>query len=424
LLLVGCSQDPGSGDPSEPKAGTGGSAGSTSGGSHGGGGSGNGGAGGSAGSIDGGATSGGAGAQAGAAGAGGSAPLANFTAQPTSFKGGAKGAYTIIHDDLCGSPASLVNGTAAALLSARGLHAAFGAIVKDCTDSEQWPAVTELASAGHEIINHSWDHTDHVCAANFAVQIDQAHTGLIDNVGTPTFYIFPFDSSDAAALAHLSTLGYLGARGGVKGALNPADWADDFKLNFDVYGPGFSNYCDLGACSSEALVCRKTYTEIACQDGGPDGTNQGSDACRASILQQYVDDAIAQGGWAIRKFHGVGDGWEPVPEAIYGAHLDYVASKVASGELWVENPTPIIKYRRAREHCTASASGWTLGFGTLSAECTKYALPLTFEVTPEGAPATLSATQGGAALTVTQKSPSVFLVEIDPTQGDVVFSTP
>ncbi|HVJ16163.1 MAG TPA: polysaccharide deacetylase family protein [Polyangiaceae bacterium] len=420
LLLFACSPSPALEEPAA-SAGMGGTAGTAV--TTAGGGNGGGGASGSGGS-NGGTTPGGSAGLGGSSGAGGSAPQANFTAQPTTFKGGAKGAYTIIHDDLCGSPGSLVSGSVSGLLAARGLHAAFGAIVKDCIDAEHWPAVNTLAGAGHEIINHSWDHTDHVCAANYPVQIDQAHTSLGENVATPSFYIFPFDSSNDAALDHLKTLGYLGARGGVKGALTPGDWADDFKLNFDVYGPGYSFYCDLGACGGETLVCRKGYAEVACVDGGPDGTNQGDDACRASILQQYVDDAMAQGGWAIREFHGVDDGWEPVPTAIYSAHLDYVAAKASAGELWVENPTPIIKYRRAREYCAATVSDWTLSFGTPSADCVKYAVPVTYEITLQTPATTLTATQAGTALTVTSKGAGSFLVEIDPTQGDVLFSAP
>jgi hypothetical protein len=241
-------------------------------------------------------------------------------------------------------------------------------------------------------------------------------------VATPSFYIFPFDSYNDVALDHLKTLGYLGARGGVKGELNPADYPDDFKLNFDVFGPGFSYYCDLGACSTQTLACRKGYTEVACMDGGPDGLNQGDDACRASILQQYVDDAMAQDAWAIREFHGVDDGWEPVPQAVYTAHLDYLETKIEAGELWVENPTPIIKYRRSRQYCTAIASEWTLGFGTPSADCLKYAVPLTYEIAPTATATTLTATQNGTMLTVVAKEAGVFRVEIDPTKGDVVFS--
>jgi hypothetical protein len=124
-------------------------------------------------SGSGGLPAGGSAGMSGGGGSGGALPSANFTAVPTSWKGGAKGAYTIIHDDLCGSPASLVSGVVSGLLATRSLHAAFGAIVKDCVDNEHWAAVTTLAAAGHEIINHSWDHTDHVCAANLAVQVDQ-----------------------------------------------------------------------------------------------------------------------------------------------------------------------------------------------------------------------------------------------------------
>jgi peptidoglycan/xylan/chitin deacetylase (PgdA/CDA1 family) len=341
-----------------------------------------------------------------------------------SWKGNARGAYTIIHDDLCNwDSSSLENGKASGLLAARGLTAAFGAIVRSCSEQNLWSVLRTLRDAGHEVINHSWDHTDHVCARNLALQVNQAHDALTQNLSTPSFYIFPFDSYDDTALNHLRGLGYLGARGGRKGLINTADYPDDFKLNFDVFGPGYSYYCDQGQCSSETLVCRKAYTD-GCEPTGPVATNQGSEQCRLSILRQYVDDAIAQGGWAIREFHGVADNhWEPVPESTYTAHLDYVKLKVEAAELWADNPTPIIKYRRSRQHCTTSVQDKTLSFVGPSAECLKYAVPLTFVVRPAtgSAPSTLSATQGGMTIQGTKRG-TEFVIELDPTRGDAVFS--
>jgi hypothetical protein len=47
---------------------------------------------------------------------------------------------------------------------------------------------------------------------------------------------------------------------------------------------------------------------------------------------------------------------------------------------------------------------------------------VTYEITLQSPAATLTATQGGTALTTTSKGAGTFLVELDPTGGDAVLS--
>jgi hypothetical protein len=361
-------------------------------------------------------------AQGGAAGsalAGGTAgtgmvgPKPPYEVRVATWSGNAKGTYSIIHDDLCGSPVSLENGKASALLATHGIKVAFGAIAGSC--DEKWPAVKALQADGHEIINHSWDHTDHVLARNLAVQIDQADAALEQNVGAAAtqFYIFPFDSFDAESIAHVKALGYLGARGGKQGHLNPASFSDDFALSYDVFGAGYSTYCDEGACAAEHLTCCGVETPCVV---GMTYTDQGSRACRVSVVNGYVDAAIASGGWALREFHGVDDGWEGIASDVYGEHLAYVAGKVASRELWVATPTAVIKYRHAREACAPQLQGSRVTFNASDPNCMKYATRLTLVV--RSSSSTLTAKVAGVALAA-QHVGDEFLLDVDPNAGEV-----
>ncbi len=393
---------------------------------------GNGSTGGTVGSGGSGGTGGGAtGGPGGSGGTGGIVVTGDFTVEVATWKGNAKGAYTIIHDDLCGSPTSVTDGTVADLLNAQGLKAAFGAIAGAC--GESWASIQSIKASGHEIINHSWSHACLADTSNcpaeappttdYAQEIDAARTEIETNVPSQvvSFFIFPYDSYDETVLNHLRNAGYLGARGGTKGLVNSADYPDDFKLNFDVYGPGYSAYCDEGACATEGGNCcgvDPLATPCTPQENW-------STACRGDILDAYVDDAIAQGGWAIREVHGVGDGWEGVPTDVYTAHLTYIKSKVTAGDLWVDVPTEIIKYRRARDYCAPTVTDSTASFGTPSSDCTKYLTPLTLIIKPtDGSdPASLTATQGATPLTVTKIGMGTFQIDgVDPSSGDILLA--
>jgi peptidoglycan/xylan/chitin deacetylase (PgdA/CDA1 family) len=330
-----------------------------------------------------------AGASAGAAPVG--TDLGELTVDSIAiWKDDAKGAYTIIHDDICDWPIDSLFDVAEPELTQRGLSSAFGAIVTRCVERKLWPKLEVMRQHGHEIINHTWDHHDIVTEADkapLALEMDQANQVLNDNlVGQHTsFFIFPYDSFDDAAVEHLSTLGYLGARAGKKG-VNSADFPDGMRVMFDVWGGENSIY-----------------------DGQGD------------ILKIYVDLAIAQGGWSVREFHGIADTtFFAMNLDDYRAHLDYVKSKVDSGELWVDTPSTVLRYRFSRQYCgTPSASGYQLSFEAPSCDCARYATPLSVIVTTAVDAPSAVAAQAGKMLQTKKLGPNRFVVDAEPLGGPI-----
>jgi hypothetical protein len=341
-----------------------------------------------------------------------------------TWRGNATGAYTIIHDDVCDGSVASVFTKADPELTKRGLHAGFGAIVQECVQGNQWAKLKTLLSHGHDIFNHSWSHpclgTAGMCSGNgtansdYATQVTKSTETLEAMLNIQVqYFIFPYDVCGAGALGQVKELGYLGARcGGDMHGVNDANFTDPFANKFDIWGPSYSIYGKAGPCAGA---------------GGEEPT-AASSACRLYVLNHYVDEAIRLKGWANRELHGfTGDPgvWQQMPLADYQAHLDYVAEKQKAGDLWVEGPTPVIRYRFAREACTKpTVEGGTLKFPAPSADCQKYATTLTYLVsTSDGSdPATLRAFQGGAALPSRKLGPGKFAIDADPTKGDATLA--
>jgi len=348
---------------------------------------------------------------AGMAGSGGSIDVGRFSVEFT-WRGGAKGAYSMIHDDLCDVPHQSQMNTAAPELLKQNLKAAFGAIVRSCNDNNRWADVNALKAAGHEILNHSWSHPDMVTANPVLSQeigdstrdLNAKITGQVT-----TFFIFPYDSFNDTLIAALASAGYQGARAGKRGAFNLPTYTDDLRLNFDVFGPFNSMYGKLGPCAPEHLTADSIGQTVGADD-----------ACRMYVLNQYIDDVIAAGGWGLREMHGVGDTtWETVPTQNYKDHLAYVRSKVDAGLLWVDTPTTILKYHRARAACAPTARDGMLSFASASADCGKFAEPFDVVIdVASGSANSLTVTQSGVAIPGKSMSPSRFLVTVDPTKGD------
>lgn len=335
------------------------------------------------------------GCQLGGAPSGGAAPVGTDLGEleveaVAVWKGDAKGAYTIIHDDICDYNIDSLFLVAEPELTKRGLSSAFGAIVQRCQERKRWPQLELIRQNGHEIINHTWDHKDIVeeaALAPLSLEIDQATQVLNENlVGQNTsFFIFPYDSFNDAAVDHLQQIGYLGARAGKKG-VNAADFPDGMRVMFDVYGGENSIY-----------------------DGQGD------------ILKIYVDLAISQGGWSVREFHGIADTtFFAMNLDDYRAHLDYVKSKVDTGELWVDTPSTVVRYRFSREKCgVPSVTGYQLAFPPPTCDCARYAAPLSVIVTSAVDAPSAVATQDGKMLPTKKLGPSRFLIDIAPLGGPV-----
>jgi peptidoglycan/xylan/chitin deacetylase (PgdA/CDA1 family) len=316
----------------------------------------------------------------------------------------AMGAYTIHHDD-AGSIVSITD-YIVPQLNSRNLTAGLGAIagIVQSNAADQVPKLTAAAAAGHEIMCHSWTHvlqgntpscpgvTMVPCADGLGGQkeVVDSKNWLQTNLHTPvTYFMYPYDyrATDVAALVAQN---YLGDRSGwdIQGAaqgVNPA--------NFGDYNNAF---------------------ETAGQDPIPDGE-----------LNSFVDQIIAAGGWGIRELHGVGDGtYGHVTQTQYTTHLDYIKSKRDAGQLWVANPTAAIKYKHLRQGDCGSPqlAGTTLTFSSASAAaCVKYHTVVSVKV--NNTSSSLTATQGGKSLGVLNKGNNNWIINVDPTLGNVTVST-
>ncbi len=76
-----------------------------------------------------------------------------------TWKDDAKAAYSMIHDDMCGSALAGIQDLAVPQLEAHNLTAALGPFVEACDESGGLWDVVRLAQAqGNEIVNHSYTH--------------------------------------------------------------------------------------------------------------------------------------------------------------------------------------------------------------------------------------------------------------------------
>jgi hypothetical protein len=335
-------------------------------------------------------------------------------------------------------------------LVARGLHAGFGVIVSECgmppvawsgagnATPGTWAQVKTLVDHGHDVFSHSWSHSCLTKDMNLASSCDPAAPQSVDfatelgkagdTLKTQTglsndFFIFPYDVCDPAAIAFLKSAGYLGARCG-NAAINMATVADGFGVDYDVFGPSYSYYFGMGACAKTAAGAAPVQWTTVPADY--------TDACRLFVLNGYVDNVIAAGGWGVREFHGLdpvdnpNGGWETVTLPDYKAHLDYLVSKIGAGSLWMDGPTRVLRYAFARDPqgCAPPAivAGSTLHFAAPSAACQKVATTLSYRVsTTDGSdPALVGVRQGGVILPVRRVSAGHFVADADPTKGDAV----
>lgn len=228
------------------------------------------------------------------------------------WPGGAKAAYSLIHDDIGQPEADGFFEHAVPQLEARDLRCGFAVTVSTAAQRGLLPQIRDLVERGHEAINHSWSHKNLTEHRDYASEVDHARTVLEQATARPvTFFAFPFDAFDDESIAHLRREGYRGARAGPRG-VNPSQPGDDFAVRFDTYGGEYSVY-------------------------------------EGDVLEAHVQAAIKAGGWAVRELHGVADrSWQSIPLSDYCAHLDAVAERVERGELWVAPPSAVLLWRRHR----------------------------------------------------------------------------
>lgn len=314
----------------------------------------------------------------------GEARISNLSVTP--FKGGAKGAYSMVFDDYCASWTSGIDDHAIPGLLENGLRAGLGAVAGECQANNFQARLRTLAEQGFEIVNHTWSHPALVACAtkpdpnqacsdlrpDLGLEIDKAREFLRQASGSPVdFFVFPFNSVDEVVINHLRAQGYLGARGGSY-TLNSANFNDPLKLNL------LGNQADMNA---------------------------------------LADQAVSNGAFAFINLHGVADAsYQPVPLATWKSHLAYLKNLVEKHELWVDTPTAIVKYNRTRALCgNPQVDANTLVFTGAQPGCDTYATGLTLSLTAEAGVSDLRPTQQGQPLPTRQLSATSLLIEnLDP----------
>ena len=322
---------------------------------------------------------------------GGDASLGRITAEAiTTWRNDATAAYSIIHDDACGYGLDSLFDIADPALRERGLRAGFGVIVSNCVDRDLWDPVNAMAAYGHEIINHSWSHPAGIPdnPAMWPTELEMSTEVLAANLDEPgvQFFIFPYDAFNDDVVVELQGLGYLGVRAGERG-VNDASFADDLRIMFDAYGPdGASLYGD-------------------------------------DTMSAYLDAAVQTGGWALRELHGVdGDLWGAISSAEYLAHLDDLAVRIEEGAIWMDTPSTVIRYRRAREACgLPSVSGSELAFDAEGA-CLAHATTVTLRVLIDADPSGIVAEQDGFVMASRKAGVGEFYVDMDVGGGPLTLA--
>lgn len=326
---------------------------------------------------------------------------AAITPEKTKWRNGATAAYSIIHDDLCSGGADGTVQYADTIAYNRGLVISGGALVSSCVSRHFWDYVNTMFLHGHEIISHSWSHTD-ATEPGWDPEQEFVRTKVEIETYVPgaevTFFIFPEDHYNDQNLLDLKAAGYLGARAG------PRSWGNDRGVTTN-----FNNFDPLGGC-------------IFWDVWGPEYSIYNDDNC----LKMHVDAAIATTGWSLQELHGVQDNsWETCPLEEYRSLLDYVKSKVDVNEIWMGTPTQVCKYIVTFQNCgTPSVNSNTiLLFSSSDAVDSKYATAITVLLTTTTNPQQVTATQNGTELPVEKLGTNSFSLAVDPTRGEVQLST-
>jgi peptidoglycan/xylan/chitin deacetylase (PgdA/CDA1 family) len=314
----------------------------------------------------------------------------------------ARGAYSIIHDDTCGWELDGIQRLALPALERRGMRAGLAAIVKECEEQDLWPVLRGAEARGHEVINHSYSH-ERVTAENAGLEVARAKAALDRRLRRPVrFYAFPFDSFTPETVAAVERSGHTAARAGNRDdndgfehpPLNTADPGNEWAVEFDVWPRAYSRYSHY----------------------------RGLD-----LLNVHAWNAMERRGWAVREFHTVvGEGQQaepawfgPIPISTYERHLDFLVEARRRNLLWIDTPSTVLDYRRARAACRATVDGPRIVFDASHPDCRRYATPLSVVVSTDAALPGLAAKQGRGAVDVRKLGPGVFSVTADPTGGAV-----
>jgi peptidoglycan/xylan/chitin deacetylase (PgdA/CDA1 family) len=316
-----------------------------------------------------------------------------------------KGAYSLIHDDMCGAQLHGIQDNAVPALDEAKLKAGLAPIAGECIDNDSWDIVVDAEKKGHEIVSHSFTHIN-ITPENAAHEVADAKMMFDSQLEKPiTFFVFPYDYFTASTIGQVSMAGHIGARAGNRDdndgfnmpPINGADPMNDMQAEFDVWPRSYSKY---------ALF----FPE--------------------DVLTVHAYNAIERGGWALREFHSVmpdgadpsQHGFGPIDVTSYKKHLAFLHDAWTKGLLWTAPPSTIVRYRHARTACKASVSGDMITFDTSNPECTKYATPISVIVKSASDVPRVDGTQGDATVVSRKLGPNRFSITADPTKGPVALS--
>lgn len=379
----------------------------------------------------------------------------NLDAQtPTGYvadwKNDAQGAYTIIHDDY-GDPG--VDGIwqyADTIAYNRGIKFTFGAIASSCENFRNiggystpygYAQNVMMAQHNHEIISHSHTHQCAVGAGwnpcdgsggvfwgenpthpDFTEELETAHNSITNNTGfAPVYYIFPFDRFTNAANDKLKDLNYLGSRTG---------WDSPYGPDAGYHRNGYEN-SDLSTFFPDADGFFRTAVQVF-----DDNDNNSSVATQIQTLNYEVDVAIANSFWANRELHNVGPtGWGSVRIEAYRSHIDYIKSKVESGELWVGTVSEILTYQIQKLKYTGSTVydganekiyvNWSTQNPQYNVDVATYLAPLsiktslTYVVDLDGLSGTWKVKQNGVDISTFTQDGGKIVINAYPHEGDL-----
>lgn len=285
----------------------------------------------------------------------------NPTGHIATWKNDADGAYTIVHDDYGDTGVDGIWQYADTICSNRGISFTFGAIASRCEDNRNINGYSSpysyaknvmMAQHNHEIMSHSHTHDcavgnagwspcdlpvgdawgEDVNGANFNMELVTAHNSITTNTGfAPKYYIYPYDRFTDAANNKLKELDYLGSRTG---------WTSPRAGDSQYHRNGYDN-SDENTFFPDADGFFRTSVEVF-DDVDANKTVQG----QISELNGEVDNAINTKMWANRELHNVGNsGWGAVSVDAYRAHINYLQTKINSGELWVGTVSELMTYQ-------------------------------------------------------------------------------
>ncbi len=332
-----------------------------------------------------------------------------------NWKNDAAGTYSYIHDDYGDNSVIGINNYADTMARNRGLKFTFGAITSACeANAGMWTQATSMVNYGHEIINHTHNHT---CAIyldwctdglwaepsteDFATQMDLSTTLINTNTGKyPRYFIYPYDQYNSAANDHLKTLGFIGSR---TGAYDAAD-----NNNFVPDADGFFK--------SAVVVDAVTTGNIT----------------KAANLNTWVDYAISNNSWVNREMHNVGtSGWGYISVADYRNHLNYLKSKTNNYQLWVGTVSEVLTYQIQKLNYTPSTNynannqEINITWNTTSFNVANYLQPLqvkspvTMKVFLDGLNGNFVITQNGQTLNQTRTVSNYLYFDAYPHNGPI-----